>query len=411
MLSQAAVAQSDDDYKVHTIKHGEIISVLAKKYNVTVEEIIRLNKFGPNPVLHVGQKVKLPANAVLSETVDSAAQTTLVPPPSAEKQESVKEVPDTAFVTSPPVVHVVQKGEVLSVLAKKYGVTVEEIIKLNKFSANHIVHVGDKVKLPAAAATQVPAQQEVPPPPPPQGIVEKPVQKMQDTSAQPAGNATIHLVKSKETLYSIGKQYKVTVDQIKSWNNLKDNKIGDGQKLVIHTTAASPAGQPVVKTDTIPKQAVAVAQPQQKIAAPPVVTSSPAAKLPAGVKKETPTAITQKPAPQAADASIPASGYFSSSFGKDVTGRSLKTTNGEAMTFKTASGWTDKKYYILMNDVPPGSIVQVTNAEGKAIYAKILWNMGDIKDNEGLNFRISDAAAVALGLKDIKFPLTVTFYE
>jgi hypothetical protein len=82
-----------------------------------------------------------------------------------------------------------------------------------------------------------------------------------------------------------------------------------------------------------------------------------------------------------------------------------------AMTFKTASGWNDKKYYILMNDAPPGSVVQVTNEDGKAIYAKVLWNMGDEKDNDGLNFRLSDAAAAALGLKASKFQLAVTFYQ
>jgi hypothetical protein len=80
------------------------------------------------------------------------------------------------------------------------------------------------------------------------------------------------------------------------------------------------------------------------------------------------------------------------------------------MTFKSASGWSNKKYYILMNNVPPGSIVKIF-ADNTVIYAKVLWSMSDIKENEGIDFRISTAAAAALGLSEAKFPLTVTYYE
>jgi hypothetical protein len=64
-----------------------------------------------------------------------------------------------------------------------------------------------------------------------------------------------------------------------------------------------------------------------------------------------------------------------------------------------------------MNDVPPGSIVKLSTAANKSVFAKVLWSLGEIKENEGLNFRISNAAASALGLSDPKFNLTVTYYE
>lgn len=381
---------------VHTIKKGEKLSVLAKKYGLTPQDIAKINGFGTDHILHVGDKVKLPSNAVYRELPDSV----LNPPKPAAATPAVSAPPTT---TTPPgaaaqpkapgyVTHIIQKGEVYSVLSKKYNVPVDRILSINNFKGNHVLHVGDKIKLPAEAAEQ-PATAAAAP--------STPVETQQPVSAPATANAepvttTIHTVQKKETLYSISKKYKVTVAQIKAWNSLKDNSIEEGQKLSIG--AAAPADNTVQ------------APSSQKADAPPVVTSSPATKVTIQDKPAA-TAPAVTSAKPLVEANIPASGYFSTSFGKDVAGRSLKTANGPAMTFKTNSGWTDKKYYVLMNDVAPGSIVQVTNDEGKAIYAKVLWSMGDMKDNEGLSFRISDAAAAALNLKDTKFNLAITYYE
>ena len=64
-----------------------------------------------------------------------------------------------------------------------------------------------------------------------------------------------------------------------------------------------------------------------------------------------------------------------------------------------------------MNNIPPGSIVKITTADNKSVYAKVLWSLGEMKENEGLNYRISSAAASVLGISDAKFNLTVSFYE
>ena len=80
------------------------------------------------------------------------------------------------------------------------------------------------------------------------------------------------------------------------------------------------------------------------------------------------------------------------------------------MTFKSASGWADKKYYILMNDAPTGSIVKIKSGKSE-LYAKVLWGLGEMKENDGLSFRISTATAAALGITDQKFDLKVSYYE
>ena len=51
------------------------------------------------------------------------------------------------------------------------------------------------------------------------------------TAASATG--TTHTVRPGETLYRIGQKYHVAPDQLRKWNNLKDNTVGVGQKLIV----------------------------------------------------------------------------------------------------------------------------------------------------------------------------------
>ena len=51
------------------------------------------------------------------------------------------------------------------------------------------------------------------------------------TAASAAG--TTHTVRPGDTLYRIGQKYHVTPDQLRKWNNLKDNTVAVGQKLIV----------------------------------------------------------------------------------------------------------------------------------------------------------------------------------
>ena len=105
-------------------------------------------------------------------------------------------------------------------------------------------------------------------------------------------------------------------------------------------------------------------------------------------------------------------GYFKNAFElqtkKDAPSRDATVTSG---IFKTNSGWQDGKYYMLIDDVATGTIVKVINpVNNKAIYAKVLGEMKGIRQNEGLDIRISNAAASSLGITDTeKFIVRVNY--
>ena len=95
-------------------------------------------------------------------------------------------------------------------------------------------------------------------------------------------------------------------------------------------------------------------------------------------------------------------GYFKASFEQQV--KINPVTKNETVTsgiFKTASGWSDANYYVLIDKVSPGTIVKVINpVNNKAIYAKVLGEMSGIRQNAGLDIRLSNAAASVLGITE-----------
>lgn len=109
--------------------------------------------------------------------------------------------------------------------------------------------------------------------------------------------------------------------------------------------------------------------------------------------------VEDKPVVKTEEKTIPGGqGYFRSHFEQQI--RKSPITKDETVTagiFKTTSGWQDEKYYILIDAVAPGTIIKIVNpTNSKAVYAKVLGEMSGIRQNQGYNIRISNAAATAL---------------
>lgn len=100
---------------IHIVQSGESLSVIARKYNTTVEDLRILNK-GISDVLKPQQKINVPK---LTEV----------------KTEE-----------NPENIHIVQDGETLYGIAKKYLLSVDELKSLNPNISENI-NIGDKIKI------------------------------------------------------------------------------------------------------------------------------------------------------------------------------------------------------------------------------------------------------------------------
>ena len=230
----------------HKVQRGETLSGIATKYRVTVSDIKRWNNLKSN-MIYVGQKLKIYSSTPPSKTssVTSTNTTNQTSSSSAKTQNIVHVVKSgetlsgiaskygvsvnniknwnnlssdkisigqkliinpteqTSSKTSTQQIHVVKRGETLSGIASKYGVSVNNIKNWNNLSSDKI-SIGQKL------------------------IINPTKQTSSKTETQ-----QIHVVKSGETLSSIANKYNTTVDAIKKANNLKSNKIYVGQKLKI----------------------------------------------------------------------------------------------------------------------------------------------------------------------------------
>ena len=188
---------------------------------------------------------------------------------------------------------------------------------------------------------------------------------------------------------------------LRKWNNLKSDAISTGQKLVVgylitpNVVATAPPPAETARTE-VPAQATV--QPTEKRQEPVDETRS---------NPVTQAAETNNRPQQAAMAG---EGYFKGQF--DAQTKASPASKEQTVTagiFKTASGWQDGKYYALIDKVEPGTIIRVVNpSNNKAIYAKVLGEMSGIRQNQGLEVRISNAAASALDIAEQdKFVLKV----
>lgn len=214
--------------KYHTVRKGDNIGEISQKYGVTVSEIKKWNRLKNNNVM-LGAKLKIQTNERVATTVVKKTpkpavktkDTTETAIAAVEKQEAkTKEVAadDTENKEDEKSeFYVVQKGDNLNSIARKYGVTVAEIKEWNNLEDTNVLS-GSKLKL-------IPGE-NVP-------VIETKAEKAQQ---QIASSAKVHqyLVQKGDSLFSIAKKYPgVTVENIKKWNDISSENIKPGMKLKI----------------------------------------------------------------------------------------------------------------------------------------------------------------------------------
>ncbi len=309
----------------------------------------------------------------------------------------------TAAAQSNFIMHTLKAGETLSMLAKEYNTNVGDIMRVNNMHADSKLVYGSAIKIPSAKKNKTEAQQPLP-------------EKQTDVAANK--NVVQHTVAKGETLYSISKQFNVTAEQIKAWNNLTDNSVKVGSNLIVGTkntseeinkTVADTKRQRVETTQQA--QTNNILQTEQKTeTVSNVVEEKKVDNTDIKATDETVNNQSENIAYNTTDNNnvLPqGDGYFKDQFSGKI--KHKKHVSGISKIFKTSSGWSDGKYYILADNINPGTVVKLTADNGKSVYAKVLWNMGDLKENNGVDFFVSNATAAALNENTASFNLTVYY--
>ncbi len=186
----------------HHAKRGETLTRIASRYGVRLAELRSLNPQYKARAPKTGEVVRIPGSARLSGWI-------------AENRRVVTE-PERASGS----VHRVKRGETLSHLSRRYGVSVAKLRAWNRLGPSAVIRIGQtlRVRAPAASASQ-PARTSS------GGTAAK---------ARAGAAAKVHIVKAGDTLFGLARRYGTTVPALLQANRLAASRpLLVGQRLTI----------------------------------------------------------------------------------------------------------------------------------------------------------------------------------
>jgi membrane-bound lytic murein transglycosylase D len=183
--------------RYYRVKRNDNLSSIAQKQAVSVEDIKKWNNIK-------GDKVAYGKNLKINGT-EAKQKPTAVAKVEIDKKEVQK---DSAAVTSASF-YVVQKGDNLSAIAKKFKISIANIQDWNKLTNNN-VQLGASLQ-----------------------VVKNPTVKEELVVPVPERKDIAYSVQKGDNLGSIAKKFGATIDELKQWNNLKSNVIAIGNSLIV----------------------------------------------------------------------------------------------------------------------------------------------------------------------------------
>ena len=182
--------------RYYRVKRGDNLSTIAQKYDVAVDDLKKWNNIRGNKVAY-GKNLKI--NGVEADQKSTAV---------AKVEIDKKGIQKDSLATPTNSIYVVQKGDNLSNIAKKFNVTVAELQDWNKLTTKSIS---------LGASLQV---------------VKNPIHN--ELIAEPVERKDIaYSVQKGDNLGSIAKKFGASVEDLKQWNNLTSNAIAIGNSLIV----------------------------------------------------------------------------------------------------------------------------------------------------------------------------------
>lgn len=202
------ISTNDKVRITYTIQPGETLSEISERFKVRISDIRNWND------IPYGKKIKAYSTLEIYVSPGIASEYKLV---NETRTESNTQSRKTRVNQSYWKTHKVKEGESLYLIAKKYGVTSQDIKYWNGLKTNKIV-AGQEIEIYLIPENN--------------NQSEKAISK--NTSQINSKKIIRHKVKKGETLYAIAEQYNVKVEEIKKWNNFKNNLLREGQLIIIY---------------------------------------------------------------------------------------------------------------------------------------------------------------------------------
>ena len=206
----------------YKIRRGDNLSEIASKYDVSVADIKKWNKLKKNSLTY-GKSLKiitkqsvvrtvrkaLKADKIPSETIVATQKLAVSEEKISKEEKARKSIKLDTLATNTTTFYVVQKGDNLNIIAKKYNVTIEEILEWNHLSSASI-QLGSSLQV---AGNETDDKEEL--------------------ASAPKLENIEYVVKKGDNLRNIAQKFGTSITDLKQWNNLSDYNIALGRTLIV----------------------------------------------------------------------------------------------------------------------------------------------------------------------------------
>jgi membrane-bound lytic murein transglycosylase D len=188
-------------FAIHEVTRKDTLAGIAKQYGASAMVIAKINDLKGTQVTP-GQSLKIPEmSGQLTDKVLLAASR-------VDRPET-----DVGGRKQRQIVYRVRAGETLNSIARRHGMPVSTLARLNNLGAGDTLVKGQRL------------------------IIKASTRRLRDEGAG-SGRRLTYTVKNGDTVFSISKQFQISVTQLKSWNGLNQHhQIRAGQRLVMYVDA------------------------------------------------------------------------------------------------------------------------------------------------------------------------------
>ena len=194
----------------YTVVSGDGLYAIARKTGISIEDLLSLNGLSLNSTIYPGQVLKLSANSEAATAEESTESTT-------EETQEEATTPEETTPSTNAKMYYVHSGDSLYRIAHNHGISLTTLLEWNHLSVDSIIHPGQGLIVSDGSSS---SSEEAAPT----------AEVSEETSSS---SATTYTVQPGDGLWRIAKNHGLTLDELKSINQLTSNIIQPGQVLIV----------------------------------------------------------------------------------------------------------------------------------------------------------------------------------
>ena len=204
----------------YTVVSGDGLYAIARKTGTSIQDLLSLNGLTLNSTIYPGQVLKLSSTSEVSVSEETT---------SAEETSSEESASNEVQTSSSSGSYTVVSGDSLYAIARKTGTSIQDLLSLNGLNLNSVIHPGQVLQLSNAYESSSTEETVT--------TTEETASSEETTTS---GNAQMYYVHQGDTLYRIARNNGISLSTLLEWNNLSvDSPIHPGQGLIVSYGSSS----------------------------------------------------------------------------------------------------------------------------------------------------------------------------